>query len=483
MDLEFKTKNEKQILAAERWIDDVTEEIVYGGAKGGGKSFLGAALVFADALMYPGTHYYIARRELIDLRNFTIPTIHEVFKKWGIDIKKYATYNGQDHKYIMRNGSVVHLIACKDEPSDPLFERFGSMQMTRGWLEEAGEIPEAAKANLWLATGRWKNDEYKLKKKQLITANPKKGWMKRDFVDPYKLGTLPRSRAYIQAFATDNTYLPKDYLETLKNEKDKVRRQRLWEGNWDYDDDQDSLTSYDAIADAFTNTIVKDGQKYMTVDVARQGRDTTVLAIWDGLELYDIGQYKKLATTSIEQKVRDCARIERIPFSHIIVDEDGVGGGVVDHLVGVKGFTGNSQVILSGAQIRERLSRAGDNIVKPEFANLRAQCGWKMAELLNEHQVAFRTPEYRDAILEELTALLRNREPDGEGKKRLREKADIKQEIGRSPDIGDAILMRAYFELVRESSPMDEPARARAMSEQTIRLRQNRGNRNARSNK
>ena len=142
MQLQFKTKNPKQLTAAELWINNTTEEILYGGAKGGGKSFLGANLIFGDALIYPDTSYFIARKELIDLTNFTIPTIHKVFKNWGIDINKYASYNGQTHCFNLTNGSRVYLIACKEEPSDPLFERFGSMEMTRGWIEEAGEVAE-----------------------------------------------------------------------------------------------------------------------------------------------------------------------------------------------------------------------------------------------------------------------------------------------------------------------------------------------------
>lgn len=64
------------------------------GAKAGGKSFLGASLIFGDALIYPETQYYIARQELIDLRKFTIPTIYEVFQKWGIKPDDYMSFNG-----------------------------------------------------------------------------------------------------------------------------------------------------------------------------------------------------------------------------------------------------------------------------------------------------------------------------------------------------------------------------------------------------
>jgi len=483
MEIEFRTKNDKQIQAARFWIDDKTEQILYGGAKGGGKSFLGASLIFGDALIYPGTHFFIARKELNDLRKFTIPTIHEVFRKgFNLEFDKYASFNGQDNCFVLYNGSRVYLIACKEEPSDPLFERFGSMQMTRGWEEEGGEIPENAHANLWLSVGRWKNDEFKLKKKLLITANPKKGWMKRDFVDPAAKGLLAPSRRYIQAFATDNSYLPADYIASLRGERDKVRRQRLWEGNWDYEEDRDALISFDALTDAFSNTIVKDGQRYLVVDVARMGRDSTVFSFWDGLELYDVQQFRKQGTDKTIQQIKDFAAAERIPFSHILIDEDGIGGGVVDQLFGVKGFTANSVVIPTQQQIRERQAKVEHFLVpKPAYSNLKAQCGWKLAELINERKIAFAVPERREAVIEELSAILRDKEPDGDGRKRLKSKDDVKEELGRSPDLGDTILMRAYFELVRDSSGQDDAVVGRAMEEQSVRLRRNRGNQHSNS--
>lgn len=459
MEIQFKTRNPKQLQAVEYWIDDESEEILYGGAKGGGKSFLGCSLIFGDALIYPETHYFIARKELNDLRKYTIPSIHEVFGKWGLKIDDYATFNGQDNCYNLTNGSKVYLIACKHEPSDPLFERFGSMQMTRGWIEEGGEVEENAKANLWLSIGRWKNKDYGLKKKLLITANPKKGWMKRDFVEPYKQGTLQKQRKYIQAFATDNTYLPEDYLETLSSEKDSVRRQRLWEGNWDYEDNIDSLISSDALTDTFSNNIVKDSNRYLIVDVARGGKDSTVFSYWEGLQLYKIEKFQKQDTFQTEQKVKDKASEHRVPYSHIMIDEDGIGGGVVDHLFGVKGFMANSSPLPTLNEIRQRQSKINNSFVqKANFRNLKAQCGFKLSELINEHKVSFQVPEYRDEIITDLSAMLRDKKPDGEGKLELRSKDDVKLEIGRSPDVGDTILMRTWFELAKETST-DTPER------------------------
>lgn len=484
MEIVFKTKNLKQVEAFKLWIDDITEEILYGGAKGGGKSFLGVSLIFGDALMYPDTHYFIARKELNDLRKYTIPTIHEVFQKLGLKIDDYAKFNGQDNFYTLYNGSKVFLIACKDEPSDPLFERFGSMQMTRGMIEEGGEIQEAAKENLWLSIGRWKNDVYKLKKKLIITANPKKGWMKMQFVDPFFAGTLAITRRFIQAFAHDNKHLPEGYEQTLSNIKDPVARARLYKGDWDYDESKDSLVTFDALTDAFSNNIVKDGNKYLIVDVARKGKDSTTFSFWDGLELYRVEKFQKQTTLKTEQQVKDYAAVEVIPFSHILVDEDGIGGGVVDHLFGVKGFTANSTPTPTAQAIRAREAKINNSLVpKTVYANLKAQCAWKAAELINEHKMAFKVPEYREELISDLSALLRQKDVDGDGKKQLVPKDEVKAQLGHSPDLGDTIIYRAYFELEKIMTKEEDPRKAVTTSKQQEQFELRRSNRAMRSTK
>jgi len=473
MQIEFKTRNNKQLEACEYWIDDTTEQILYGGGKGGGKSYLGCSLIFADALIYPETHYYIARGELTDLRKFTIPSIHEVFKNWGLNIDDYATFDGQYNIFNLKNGSKVFLIACKVLPSDPLFERFGSMQMTRGWIEEAGEVAESAKSNLWLATGRWKNDVYKLKKKMLITANPKKGWMKKDFIDLWKEGRLPPSRKFVQSLATDNPYLPQDYLKTLSEEKDQIRRQRLWLGDWDYEEDKDSLISFDALSDAFTNTITKDNSMYMVVDVARFGKDSTVFSFWEGLELFKVERFHKQSLEETKQKIRDYASVNRIPYSNIIIDEDGIGGGLVDGLVGVRGFVANSSPLPTSNEVRTKMTKVEHDLVpKTNFKNLKAQCAYKISELINEHKVHFNVPDYRELIIEELSAVLRVKDIDSDGKLQIKSKDEVKQELGKSSDIGDTIIYRAWFEL-RKDAINEDPNR-----EKIITMQQNRFARN-----
>ena len=173
MKLSFDTHgNEKQKECCRAWLDDSITDIYFGGAKGGAKSFTTCSLIFGDALTYPDTRFFIARKKLNDLRKFTVPTISKVFQNWGIKQTDYVKFNGSDNFYQCYNGSKILFLEAAYMPSDPLYERFGSMEFTRGAMDEAGEFDLPAKNNLAASIGRWKNQEYGLMRKLLQTGNP-----------------------------------------------------------------------------------------------------------------------------------------------------------------------------------------------------------------------------------------------------------------------------------------------------------------------
>ena len=446
--LNFESTNPKQIEAAAAWMDPTVEEIVYGGAKGGGKSFLGASLIFADALTYPETHYFIARKELNDLRKFTMSTINEVFAKWGIPIEEYAKFNGQDNFYNLKNGSRVYLISCNEQPGDPLFERFGSMQMTRGWIEEAGEVAENAKMNLWLSIGRWKNDVYNLRKKILMTANPKKGWLKREFVDPFKNGTLAPNKRFIQAFARDNLYLPEGYVDTLRDIRDAVTRDRLFAGNWDYDDNDDALLSDAHIAGMFLTKPAEEGDMFLTIDPAFAGKDEAVMYIWRGYSVIKVIAMPKTDHSTLMQLIDLYANAYKIPRRNIISDAVGNAEYLPTMLPGIRGFIGGSTPLKDlRAKVKE--------MERPYFANLRTQCIYEMALLIQLGKVHFPNDNMviKNKLVEELEQW-KAKTIDDEKRIAIISKSDIKDVIGRSTDYSDALYMRAFFDLDTERSGM-----------------------------
>lgn len=440
MKLTFNPSSEKQKQAAKAWVDPTITDIVYGGAKGGGKSHLGANLIFGNALIYPGTRYFIARKKLNDLRKHTIPTIEKVFKLWEIDIKKYAKFNGQDNCYHLHNGSTVLLIEAKYFPSDPMYERFGSMQMTQGWIEEAGEFESSAMTNLSISIGRWENDKYGLVGKLLQTCNPKKNYLYKDYYLPWKNGTLPSDKAFIQAFAHENTKNEAAYVQRLAKMLKGVDRERLLDGNWEYSSDADQLIEYDKILDIFSNDHVQSGVKCITVDLARFG-DKIIVIEWDGfrgiMKQFPKGDLKQTSTYIEAARHR-----MGIGKSDVLVDADGLGIGVVD-FVGYRAFKNGAAPMVDPEKPFED---GKEN--KEEFSNLKSQCSFRAADRINKNKLYLvcESTEQEEEVKEECEQV-RIKDIDDEGKKAILQKEKVKEFLGRSPDHWDAIMMREYFEL------------------------------------
>lgn len=431
MKLVFDTRgNEKQKDAARYWIDDTTDEIWYGGSKGSGKSYLGCALIFGDALIYPETFYFIARKKLNDLRRFTIPSIHEVLRDFNVPDTMFK-YNGQDNFFEMYNKSKVFLLDARYLPSDPEYQRFGSMQMTRGMIEEAGEFEFDSYSSLAISIGRWKNDVYGLRGKLLGTMNPSKNFVKRMVYDKWKKGDLEDRIKFIQALPDDNKMLPDGYLERLRNTLSRNERERLLYGNWEYDDDPTALVDYDNITSIFENDHVPEGRKYLTADIARLGSDKAVILVWSGWRVIDHIIFEKSRTTDIQNAITALRSKHQIAPQYCIADEDGVGGGVVDNSR-IRGFLNNGKVI-----------------GKENYLNLQNQCVYYLAEKIQRNEVYWESDlqeKYRDEVIEELEQL-KSYQVDKGGKIRALPKEKIKEAIGRSPDWRDALMMRSWFDL------------------------------------
>lgn len=440
MILNFNTNgNEKQKLCAKYWTDDSTIDIVYGGSKGSAKSYTGCSLIFGDALIYPETHYFIARKNLNDLRKYTRPSIHEVFNNWGVS-DNYFKFNGQDNFYELYNKSKVFLLDAKHLPSDPNYYRFGSMQMTRGWIEEAGEFEEAAKNNLQASLGRWKNDIYNLPPKLLQTCNPSKNYLYRDYYKPQKEGSLEDWKKFIQALPTDNKMLPKDYINNLLKILSPNEIRRLVQGDWEYDDNPYSLFDYEDILNIFQNDFVykKGSEKYLTCDIAYEGSDLFVIGYWEGMTLVKIWAIDKIDEVLVSKKIND-VRIENgVPISNVCYDADGLKTFVRQS--SKTGYLANAKEFHNGGKpikVEGKLEN---------FKNLKAQCYFLLSEKVKNNEILVACKDYRKQIIEELEQMCKLPMAD-DGKIAMEKKKDLKDRLGRSPDFADMIMMRMFFEL------------------------------------
>ena len=415
---------EKQKLALAYLTDETTTDIGYGGAAGGAKTYLGCYWYMQMGYYAPGTRYYIGRDSLKDTRGSVLKTWSKLAGEIGFTDWKYS-----DNQILFSNGSEIEFLDLSFYPfKDPFFERFGSKEFTCGWIEEASQVHPLAPEVLRSRIGRWKNKEFNIKPKTLYTFNPRKNWVDTMFYRPYAKGKETDTVKFIQALPGDNPYLPKEYIENLKSIKDKATRERLLYGNFDYDDDPTALISYENICNIWSNVYSKSGEKYIVADIARFGSDTAVITVWDGFKIIDYLTFDISSTTDIQNAINAFRHKYSVQLSNIVVDEDGVGGGIVD-TIGCKGFVNNS---------------SANN---PAYYNLKSECGYKLAEVIkNIYFCKEISVADKDRIEQELGQLKTYR-TDKDSKLQILPKEHIKENIGRSPDWLDVFIMRMYFEV------------------------------------
>ncbi|MBS1915674.1 MAG: phage terminase large subunit [Bacteroidetes bacterium] len=425
----------KQIEAFEYLQDDVTNEVLYGGAARGGKSRLGCTWQILRRLTMPESAGLIGREELVKLRDTTQLTFFEVMKYLGIS--SYVDFNAQSQMALFKNGSRIFFREIKYLPSDPEFDRLGSYDLTDCFLDEAQQISAKAisvlKGRFSVLSGKgWKTIP-----KALYTCNPNRSWVYNDFVHPFEEGNLRKDRRFVKALPGDNPHVSQDYLDNLLK-ADKVTVQRLYYGNFHYDDDPSVLCDFDAISDAFTNDHVKPtGLKYISADLAMQGRDRFIAGVWDGMvcDLTKGCDKLKAKGKEIEQDLKQMMNNNYVPHSRTVADSDGLGAYLESYLEGIKQFHGNARATK-----------------EQEFANIKSECGFKLAELINKREIKIIcSSDQKQKIIEELGVLKRDKIDADDSRKRIIKKEDMKELLGRSPDYLDMLLMRMYFELKPEN--------------------------------
>lgn len=199
--------------------------VAYGGARGGGKSWVLRFKAKLLALRYAGIRICIVRRTNGDLKKNHIDILKQ-------ECKDIARYNDQEKKLVFRNGSTI-FFAYLDRESD--LERFQGIEYDAIFVDEATQLEEN-----WIvgitSSCRGVND---FPKRIYYTCNPGGAghqYIKRVFIDRnFHDNERPEDYTFIQALVQDNKVLldsNPDYIRFLENQPYK-RRLAWLEGRWD----------------------------------------------------------------------------------------------------------------------------------------------------------------------------------------------------------------------------------------------------------
>lgn len=414
--------------------DDKTREVLFGGSAGPGKTTLGCYWQLKRRLKIKESVGLLGRSTLKTLKETTLVTFHRVAKSQGIRLGTHYKMFGPSELHFF-NGSKIILKDLFFYPQDPDCDELGSLELTDAFIDEASQINYIVK-NVLKSRIRLKDYEGNdMLPKILYATNPGKNWTKTEFYDAAIRGTLQNSKQFVPALLHTNKHISKYYKENLQG-LPQALRERLLGGNWNYSDDPTQLMRSIDIENIFKNKFVEaTGRKWITADIARMGNDKVVIRVWHGWRVLERQVFTKLKVTESADKIKTLAYKHSIPMSHVVVDEDGIGGGVVD-ILGCKGFIANASP-----------DDGYKNKNNYNFASAKDQCGWYLADRINNNEVYEEAePDVIQLVSEEL-AQIKNAGLNKDMKNKLVTKDKISAEIGRSPDDSDTYLIRAWCDL------------------------------------
>jgi len=286
-----------------------------------------------------------------------------------------------------------------------------------------------------------------------------------------KIAKIDKDYATFHFTTKDNPYVDPREIEKARKELEasSFKQEILAE----YIDDVGALFNFSALVDVFSNTLEDKKGKYLTVDIADDGTDKTIFSFWEGLTEYQRIRYERLNTENIIDKIKEYAREDKIPYSHIAVDAIGVGAGVASssRLDGIIGYKSSYGAIKTDQSII-KLPNVGYSKIVPlvsDYKNLRSQCVFTLSENVNNHKISSLVEgEAKERIIEELQTY--QDISKGDGKRQVTSKEEIKEIIGRSPDDSDTWIMRMYFEIRNRMSSQNSEEMQRVYNMQGMKF-------------
>jgi len=218
------------------FMKDKHRYVAYGGARGGGKSFIAMWMSILFSLSFPGIRICIVRKTLDELRNNYIykmvPVLHGI-----------ARYNKSEKIFVFPKGSTIKFEYCA---ADSDLDHFQGAEYDILFIDEACLLLEE-----WIdkidactrgvhfdpETGQPLQRKYPNRTYYMLNpGGPSHSYFKRLFIDRrYKEEEIPENYSFIQALVTDNKVLMEqnpDYINTLRRLPPKLRKAWLF-GEWD----------------------------------------------------------------------------------------------------------------------------------------------------------------------------------------------------------------------------------------------------------
>ena len=211
------------------FLDAGAQEVLFGGAAGGGKSYAQLIDAFLYAMRYKKSRQIMFRRTFSELEKSLVRKAMEIYPK------ELYSYHATRHVMEFVNGSVIDFGYC-DGLKDAY--NYQSLEFDVLRFDELTHFTEDMYLYL-ISRLRGANDYPKQVKSSTNPGGVGHAWVKRRFLEGAEPGVEQRtplgSRIFLPSLVTDNPFLmEKDpgYIKRLQNLPQKDQQALLY-GNWD----------------------------------------------------------------------------------------------------------------------------------------------------------------------------------------------------------------------------------------------------------
>jgi phage terminase large subunit len=194
------------------------QTVGFGGARGGGKSYLARAYLIIRSLKYPNSKHLIVRRTFPELQRNHIANIK-------IEYASIGEYRSNTHQFVLNNGSTIELGYCE---SDSDLERYQGGEYETIVLDEC---QFQTKKRYEYFNGCLRTSQTSgIVPKMLLTFNPGgigHSFLKALFIDKhYENNEDPNSFAFLQSLVYDNPSIVDNdpaYVKRLESLPEPIR--------------------------------------------------------------------------------------------------------------------------------------------------------------------------------------------------------------------------------------------------------------------
>jgi hypothetical protein len=372
-----------------------------------GKTYMLLLKVWKYCEDYPDSLALVVRKEFTDLRDSTMKDFEKYF---GVTVSS-------NKEYRMPNGSTIMFRHASE------IEVLKNINLSIFAIEQAEEFD--SEEVFTFLRDRLRRESGPYRQGMLIANANGHNWMWKLWVNN------PPSLEYDLTTATtfDNLHnLPPDYIQDLEAMKVEApsHYNRFVMNSFEETDEGDLVVPFSIVEESLKHKFIEQGGSVLSVDVARYGQDRTAFTV---LKRADAG-FKQIYMKAINghdlmQTVGQVVDLRRIYSpSFVVIDDGGVGGGVTDRLIEL-----NIESVMA-------FNGANKAINTELYSNRRAECYWKIRELLEQGRLQLLDD---NELITELTSIKFKYRSGGE--KLIESKDDMRKRGLRSPDKADALMM------------------------------------------